>query len=256
MYISGAPDRKLFGRKDINVKKRLWLHFTAVVMTMVMFIAMAVPAFAVTETKAVEAQAVTTVIQGKKKKTIFIGDSRTANLRQVRHDGKLIYDLLQQDGSILWDFKWGATFVDLTTTLVPRLEMNGLDTIDNKTKIVLWMGYNDTSNTPTAVVEEYIAYYNVMAMTWIARGAKVYVMNVGPAGRMPGASKKQKTEFNNRNKTVRTFNEKLSTGLLPQIQYIDCYGYLKDTGYGTTDGTHYNASTSKKIYSFALNAIR
>ena len=134
--------------------------------------------------------------------------------------------------------------------------MNGLDTIDNKTKIVLWMGYNDTSNTPTAVVEEYIAYYNLMAMTWIARGAKVYVMNVGPGGRMPGATKKQKQGYTERNKVIQTFNEKLSVGLLPQIEYIDCYGYLKDTGFGTTDGTHYNAATSKKIYSFAINAIK
>ena len=225
-------------------------------MTMVLFLTMSGPAFAATETKAVETQSVTTVVQGTKKKTIFIGDSRTANLRQVRNNGKLIYDLLQQDGSVLWDFKWGATFVDLTTTLSPRLEMSGLDTIDNKTKIVLWMGYNDTSNTPTAVVEEYIAYYNLMAMTWIARGAKVYVMNVGPAGRMPGASGKQKQGYTDRNKVIRTFNEKLSVSLLPQIKYIDCYGYLKDTGFGTTDGTHYNAATSKKIYSFTINAIK
>ena len=151
-------------------------------MTLVFCWGLTVPAFAENGTKAVEPASITTEIQGTRKKTILIGDSRTANLRQVRNNGKLIYDLLQQDGSIFWDFKWGATFADLTTTLVPRLEMNGLDTIDNKTKIVLWMGYNDTGNTPTAVVEEYIAYYNVMAMTWIARGAKVYVMNVGPAG--------------------------------------------------------------------------
>lgn len=250
------PGEKQSGGKEYNVKKRLWLRPIAVAMTMVLFLTMSGPAFAATETKAVETQSVTTVVQGTKKKTIFIGDSRTANLRQVRNNGKLIYDLLQQDGSVLWDFKWGATFVDLTTTLIPRLEMSGLDTIDNKTKIVLWMGYNDTSNTPTAIVEEYIAYYNLMAMTWIARGAKVYVMNVGPAGRMPGASGKQKQGYTDRNKVIRTFNEKLSVSLLPQIKYIDCYGYLKDTGFGTTDGTHYNAATSKKIYSFAINAIK
>ena len=198
-------------------------------MTMVLCWGLTVPAFAENEAKAVEPASITTEIQGKKKKTIIIGDSRTANLRQVRNNGKLIYDLLQQDGSIFWDFKWGATFADLTTTLVPRLEMNGLDTIDNKTKIVLWMGYNDTGNTPTAVVEEYIAYYNRMAMTWIARGAKVYVMNVGPAGRYKKASKAQKEEYKARNKKIRAFNKSLKEGLLPQIKYIDCYGYLMDT---------------------------
>ncbi|MBQ5480984.1 MAG: SGNH/GDSL hydrolase family protein [Clostridia bacterium] len=228
----------------------------AVLMTMVLCWGLTVPAFAENEAKAVEPASITTEIQGTRKKTILIGDSRTANLRQVRNNGKLIYDLLQQDGSIFWDFKWGATFADLTTTLVPRLEMNGLDTIDNKTKIVLWMGYNDTSNTPTAVVEEYIAYYNLMAMTWIARGAKVYVMNVGPAGRYKKASKAQKEEYKARNKKIRAFNKSLKEGLLPQIRYIDCYGYLMDTDYGTSDGTHYVAITSNGIYKFIMNAIK
>lgn len=225
-------------------------------MVMVFCYSMSVPAFAATEAKAVEPAAVTTQIQGTKKKTVLIGDSRTANLRQVRNNGKLIYDLIQQDGSVLWDFKWGATFIDLTTNLIPRLESLGLDTIDNKTTIVLWMGFNDTGSVATATVEEYIAYYNVMAMTWIARGAKVYVMNVGPGGRMPGATKRQKADFDTRNKAIRTFNKKLSQNLLPQVKYIDCYGFLKDTGYGTTDGVHFNAATSKRIYSFVMSAIK
>lgn len=225
-------------------------------MVLVFCYSVSIPSYAATEAKAVETRAITTEIQGTKKKTVLIGDSRTANLRQVRNNGKLVYDLIEQNGSILWDFKWGATFVDLTTNLIPRLELSGLDTIDNKTTIVLWMGYNDTGSVATATVEEYIAYYNVMAMTWIARGAKVYVMNVGPGGRMSGASKRQKNDFNTRNKAIRAFNKTLSQNLLPQIKYLDCYGYLKDTGYGTTDGTHYNAATSKKIYRFAMDAIK
>ncbi len=213
------------------------------------------PAFAANETKAVST-AVTTEIQGTKKKTVIIGDSRTANLRQVRNNGVLVKDLLEQNGSVLWDFRWGATFVDMTNTLIPRLEMMGLDTIDNKTTIVLWMGYNDNISIPAATVEMYIAYYNLMAMTWIARGAKVYVMNVGPSGNMTGASKTQRQQFNSWNKSIQDFNVSLSLGLLPGINYIDCYGYLKDTGYATTDGTHYNAATSKKIYSFLMKAIK
>ena len=71
----------------------------AVLMTMIFCWSLAVPAFAENGTNAVEAASITTEIQGTKKKTIIIGDSRTANLRQVRNNGKLIYDLLQQDGS-------------------------------------------------------------------------------------------------------------------------------------------------------------
>lgn len=237
-------------------------HFSKLLAAFLVFIfcfSVTTPAFATTgrtaETKAAST-AITTEIQGTKKKTVIIGDSRTANLRQVRNNGVLVKDLLEQNGSILWDFRWGAKFVDMTTTLVPRLEQLGLDTIDNKTKIVLWMGYNDTAAVPTATVEMYIAYYNLMAMTWIARGATVYVMNVGPSGRMPGATKAQRQEFSTRNQTIQDFNVSLSLGLLPNIHYIDCYGFLKDTGYSTVDGTHYNAATSKKIYRFLMNATK
>lgn len=225
-------------------------------MIMVLLSSISIPAFATTEVKAVESKTVTTEIQASKKKTILIGDSRTANLRQVRNNGKLIYDLLQQDGSVLWDFKWGAKFTDLTTNLIPRLELSGLDTVNNKTTIVLWMGYNDAVGIPTATVEEYIAYYNLMAMTWIARGAKVYVMNIGPSGRKKGATKADKEEYKQNNKKIRAFNKALKEGLLPQIHYIDCYGYLMDTDYATSDGTHFVAVTSKGIYKFVMNAIK
>lgn len=222
----------------------------AAVLLAVLLCSLTIPAFAATETKAVE-------IQASKKKIVLIGDSRTANLRQEQKNGKLDYDLLKQEGSVLWDYKWGAKFSDLTTTLVPRLELSGLDTIDSKTKIVLWMGYNDAVGTPTASASDYVNYYNLMAALWEARGAKVYVVNVGPAGRRHGgATEAQKREDKAKNKKIRAFNKTLKEGLRSDIKYIDIYANLMETDYATSDGTHYRPVTSKGIYRDIMKAVK
>ncbi len=230
----------------------------AVMLMLVLLSGLSLPGYAAEKPKAAPAApAATVTVQAGKKKTILIGDSRTANLRQVRNNGKLVYDLIQQDGSILWDFKWGAKFFDLAATLIPRLELSGLDTIDSRTTIVVWMGFNDVVGTPSATVNEYINYYNLMTALWVARGARVYIMNVGPAGRKTGGmTKRQKENYKAQNKQIRTFNRKLKEGLSSQAKYIDCYAYLMETDYATSDGTHYIPVTSRGIYKFILKKTK
>lgn len=233
-------------RKESNfyMKHHVWRRLMAAFLMMILLCSLSVPAFAATETKAA------------KQKIVLIGDSRTASLRHEQMGGELIYDLLQQDGQIYWDFKWGAHFSDLTTNLVPRLELSGLDTIDSNTKIVLWMGYNDVCGVQTATVNEYITYYNLMAALWEARGAKVYVVNVGPAGRKyGGATEAQKQDYKERNKKIRAFNKSLRDGLRSEIGYIDIYANLIETDFATSDGIHYRPTTSKGIYRDILNAV-
>lgn len=233
---------------------QLWNHFgkkcIATLLLVVVLCSLTVPAFAVTETKAVETQAVTTAAA---KKTVLLGDSRTANLREVRTGGPLIKDLITQDDNIVWDFKWGARIGDMVANLVPRLELSGV--IDNKTTIVIWMGFNDAAND-TGATEDYINYLNFMTALWNARGAKVCYLNVGPAGHKPNATKADKEFYAMRNTRIKAFNKSLKKNLNKQVKYIDCYAYLADNGYTTTDGTHYNATTSKKVYSFIMKSIK
>lgn len=222
----------------------------AAVLTLIVLCSLSVPAFAATEEKIVKTEA-------SKAKIVLIGDSRTANLREEQKGGKLVYDLIKQEGKVLWDYKWGAKFTDMTTTLVPRLEMSGLDTINSKTKVVLWMGYNDAVGAPTATANDYVNYYNLMAALWEARGAKVYVVNVGPAGRRHGgATEAQKREDKVKNKKIRAFNKTLKNGLRPEIKYIDIYTNLMETDYATSDGTHYRPLTSKGIYRDIMKAVK
>ena len=223
----------------------------AAVLLTVLMATLAVPAFAASSTQ-VEAAAVTT--QGSKKKIVLIGDSRTASLREVR-TGKLIYDLFQQDGSILWDFKWGAKFTDMTTNLVPRLETSNFDAVDPNTTIVVWMGYNDACGVPAASAGEYVNYYNLMTALWTLRGAKVYIVNVGPAGCKPNQTAKDKLDAKARNKKIRAFNNTLKEGLSDQATYLDLYRYLVDYGYSTVDNTHYLPATNKVVYRYIMNRV-
>lgn len=234
-----------------RTRKNLITKCISALLLMVLLCGLAVPAFAKTGT--VETQAVSVAAS---KKYIFIGDSRTANLRQSQLGGSLVYDLLQQDGNVLWDFKWGAHFSDLTTNLVPRLEMSGLDTIDSKTKIIVWMGYNDAVGVPTATVNDYINYYNLMTALWVARGASVYIVNVGPAGRKKTATTAQKAEYKEKNKKIRAFNKSLKNGLSADAHYIDIYANLIETDYATSDGTHYVNVTSRGIYKYVLSKVK
>lgn len=224
----------------------------AALMLVVLLCGASVPAYAATETNAVEMQAAE--VQALKKKTVIIGDSRTAQLREVR-TGDLTKDLIAQEGSILWDYKWGAKFTDLATNLIPRLEFSGLDTINNKTTIVVWMGYNDTSNLPTATANDYVNYLNLMTALWTARGARVFIMNVGPSGNKKGATDAQKLGYESRNQLIRSFNKTLKDGLSAQATYLDCYGFLMRTGYATTDGTHYKPITTKSVWRFLMQNI-
>ena len=235
--------------------RSFWKQCIAAVLMLVLLSCLSLPGFAASrETPAPAAAAVT--IQAAKKKTVFIGDSRTAGLRQARMGGPLVRDLIQQDGSILWDFKWGANFVDLTTNLLPRLELSGPTVIDNRTTIVVWMGFNDVIHMQTATVTEYINLYKIMTALWTARGAKVYFMNLGPRGNWTGAKKYQKEQFKTDNKKLRSFNKQLKANLPAQASYIDIYSYLVDNGYATTDGTHYSLSTSKRIYNFVIKKTK
>lgn len=219
----------------------------AIFLMLAVFCSMSSYAFAANAASTGTAVAATKTTAAKKSKLILLGDSRTAGLRESQ-TGKLIYDLITTDDNVVWDFKWGAKFVDMTTYLVPRLELSGA--VDSSSKIVLWMGYNDVVGNATATTQDYINYYNFMATLWGTRGAKVYVMNVGPAGKKSGQTKAEAEDYKNMNKKIRAFNKALKKDLLPTITVLDLYSYLGDN-YATTDGTHYTKSTSKRIYSFA-----
>ena len=64
-----------------------------------------------------------------------------------------------------------------------------------------------------------------------------------------------KVAFKNAELEQKAFNEKMKTNLT-NIKYIDTYSYLTSHSYTTTsDGLHYQNSTSKDIYNYIINNL-
>lgn len=52
---------------------------------------------------------------------------------------------------------------------------------------------------------------------------------------------------------IEKFNEKITE--IPNIEYIDTYDELVQTGYNAPDGLHYDSKTYNKIYSIIMNEV-
>ena len=108
------------------------------------------------------------------------------------------------------------------------------------TSLVILMGVNDTYNA-----DNYISYLNSNASNWSATGTKIYFSAVAPCN----------NNYNNHNNSVVSFNSKLKSGLANNIKWIDTYNYLVSSGFTTTDGLHYSADTSNKIYNYIKSNV-
>ena len=185
---------------------------------------------------------------GITEKTAWLGDSRTAHLRQSV-SGVLNKTYFGEDAYGLWDYKWGAKYGNFTDKLVPQLEDSGQ--LKFGLTVVIWMGYNDAVGIRTAEAGDYAAKFNELALRWGVRGVRMVVANIGPAGKSQSGTKADKDAAKVSNKKIRAYNKELADNLIPGIQVVDVYGYLTSDGnYATTDNTHYTLATSKRVYKY------
>ena len=80
-------------------------------------------------------------------------------------------------------------------------------------------------------------YINSNVSSWTAKGSKVYFVSVNPCD----------GGYSHLNSQINSFNNTLKSGLSKNVKYIDTNSSLSFT---TTDGLHYNESTSKGIYNY------
>lgn len=156
---------------------------------------------------------------------IVVGDSRTDGLQY--HTGST---------EVRWIYKTAAGYKWLKETVVPDLESR----LNGNEDVVIWLGVNDVYN-----VSNYINYINEVTRRWKQKGTNVYIMNVGPVNYDPYVS----------NAEIEDFNRKMKNGITG-AKHLDLYGYLRKTGFRTTDGAHYDSATDKKIYSFMMKEIQ
>lgn len=105
--------------------------------------------------------------------------------------------------------------------------------------VVLCFGVNDLGN-----IGAYIDYYQTLLDTYPDR--QIYFMSVNPVDEAAAAA----NGYSINNEMIESFNDSLMNSF--PDRYIDIYGYLMASGFGTADGIHYDAGTYAGIQNYAL----
>lgn len=108
------------------------------------------------------------------------------------------------------------------------------------TAIAILMGVNDLDNASS-----YVSYINSNVSSWTSNGSKLYYVSVTPCS----------GSYSYLNSKITTFNSNVKSGLSSSVKWIDAYSYLNSNGYTTTDGLHYDKSTSNKLYNYIKSNV-
>ena len=173
-------------------------------------------------------------------KIVFIGDSRTVQMYAfltsdwggANYSSGSVHnvdgDIFVAQGSM--GLNW------MKNTGMPAAQQY----FSSGTAIVILMGVNDLHNA-----DNYISYVNENLSSWTSNGSSVYYATVNPCS----------GSYSHLNSSIDSFNSKLKSGLSSNVKIIDTNAYLVSNGYNTTDGLHYDKSTSDAIYNYIKNNV-
>ncbi|MBO4458392.1 MAG: SH3 domain-containing protein [Butyrivibrio sp.] len=156
---------------------------------------------------------------------LFVGDSRTVQMQVAVGSTDKAYVAKIGEG-----YNW---FKNNALGKIPQYAGNG-------TTMIINFGVNDIANA-----SKYIKLVNNNIDAWTQAGITVYYAAVTPVGKCQTVSNDQ----------IERFNAKLKAGLDPRVNWLDGYSYLKQNGYYTSDGLHYNNATYKSLYSYYMSVI-
>ena len=159
---------------------------------------------------------------------LWVGDSRTAGMRNA-------LATLGITDSCTFIAKDGEGFRWFKESALP--ELNAALSQNPDTIVVSNMGVNDLAD-----LDAYISLYYELFDQY--PDTRFYILSVNPAD-------EDCTMVSNRD--IETFN----AGMYAEFpsRYLDCYNYLKQTGYETVDGLHYTEETYQKIHDFATSKV-
>ena len=155
--------------------------------------------------------------------TIFVGDSRFNGMNM--YTGKATGYLVAKDSM-------GYTWLTRTATYEVDHIKAAHPEVDNWT-VVVNLGVNDLYNA-----DRYISFYKQM----MTDGTRVIAMSVNPTNR----------KRNSLNKEIDDFNDKLEES---GLEYFDMCSHLREVGFDTVDGLHYNRDTNIEIWNELNNYI-
>ena len=159
---------------------------------------------------------------------LWVGDSRTAGMRNA-------LATLGITDSCTFIAKDGEGFRWFKESALP--ELNAALSQNPDTIVVSNMGVNDLAD-----LDAYISLYYELFDQY--PDTRFYILSVNPAD-------EDCTMVSNRD--IETFN----AGMYAEFpsRYLECYNYLKQTGYETVDGLHYTEETYQKIHDFATSKV-
>lgn len=157
---------------------------------------------------------------------VFIGDSRTVGMNNVIHfEDEEDYFMVAKSGM---GYKW------FTSTGYKQLKKIRNDNEYDRWVYIFNLGINDLDN-----VDKYVELIEELS-----NEATVYYISINPT-----MNRKKVIDCSD----IEKFNSLIA---VKSDNYIDCYHYLKDTGYYATDGIHYDNETYQKIYDFVTTSIK
>lgn len=163
--------------------------------------------------------------------TVFIGDSRTVGMDGVVDiEGTNNQFVVAKVGEGLsWFKKSGVSSVEDL-----RKENSAL----THWRLICLLGVNDLWD-----LDAYLEEFDTLRED---SDVELILVSVNPVGNYPTIS----------NTKIETFNEGLQDYAEENdLQYIDTYNFLMDTGYETQDGLHYKDTTYQEIYDQIESAI-
>ena len=153
----------------------------------------------------------------------IVGDSRMVGLCSYKW-------YKNDNGSCI--AKVGIGYSWLVDTAIPEVsKING----NKKKNIVVNLGVNDLGNA-----DNYVKKYKELSNgNW--KNSNIFLLSVNPT----------KGKYNDLNSSIDSINSKFKSLAKEKsnIIYCDSVNYLRNNGFGSSDGLHYNEDTSKIIYS-------
>ena len=154
---------------------------------------------------------------------IFLGDSRFYGMEAFAED----------EDVFIYEIGEGYNF------MMNHLDEAKSNIVDEDTVMIIGMGVNDFR----ANADNYIAAINQLADENVCQ---IYYMLVNPVD----DAIVQQNGYNLSNAELDEFNNKMTQGLNDNVKIIDANTYLKNHGYNTEDGLHYDMDTYQKIYEY------
>lgn len=149
---------------------------------------------------------------------VFVGDSRTVGMGQYLH--------LTTIAEVGVGYSFLQQHYDEITSLSGK-------------NIVFNLGVNDLSH-----IDEYIEFFQRLPEEFCFDN-HLYVVSVNPTS---GA-------YSSMNGDIDYFNVQLSDSLPSTIKWIDTCSFLRDAGFGSSDGLHYNQQTYETIANLIYNDV-